>query len=405
MLGVPNPKSISEDKASNATHPSHPRPMRVCQVTSMHTWDDDRIYQRACLGLARSGIDVHLVATEGAGVDECRVPVVRLTPRKGLRRRLFSSLKAVLGAGRIGADVYQVHDPDLLPWVWLLKQPGVVVIYDVHENYAARAERLPKPIRSVTSRLIREVEKMILRRMDGFVAVTESLAKMLADAKVPSTIVRNTVDAHRLEGVLPDGAAPSKTPVIYTSGTIASDRGCRELVEAMPAVLARFPEARLMFAGRYPGGFDRVLRETAESEGVKDSVVLDGMIAWEDNFKRTARAFCGCVLYARNQNAEVALPNRLFEYMYCGIPVVVEDLPELRQVVDTVGCGVLVDSRDQDSLVQGLGQLLEDRERAQEMGQRGRDAIMGEWGYQADLAKMIIFYRQLLDPGVRPRSI
>lgn len=370
--------------------------MRICHVTSMHGRDDDRIYQRACLGLARAGHEVVLVATEGAGIMDSDITVVPVKKRSGLRRRVFSSIEAVLKARRLSADIYHFHDPDLLPWAPLLKRDGAVVIYDVHENYVSRAVKLPPPIRGVAGRLIRGFEKLIIRRISGYTAVTETMAGLFADTGAPYAVIRNTVDVSRLEGLElpePDETAP---PVIYTSGTNAPARNCAEMVRVLPLVLERFPKVRMMFAGRYSPGYQEELRRTAEEMGVGHALDLEGMLPWEENFIRTAGAFCGCVLYERNENNLVTIPNRLFEYMYCGIPVVAEDLPELRKIMDAVGCGILVDSRDPEALAEGFCYLLEDPARAREMGRRGRRAIEEEWGYQEDVRNTLDLYERLL---------
>lgn len=111
----------------------------------MHDWQDDRIYQRACCGLARLGHDVHLIAlndTEDESSDfiSRNVHVKLLPKRSGIKRRWFGSKDIVTEAIKIDADIFHFHDPDLLPHVNRIKKkcPNASVIYDIHENYAGR---------------------------------------------------------------------------------------------------------------------------------------------------------------------------------------------------------------------------------------------------------------------------
>ncbi|HWO89568.1 MAG TPA: glycosyltransferase, partial [Gemmatimonadales bacterium] len=110
---------------------------RICHVTTVHPWQDTRIFERMCVGLARRGYDVTLVAP----VRRPRsVACVRLVPT-GLRTkvgRLFGAPALLRRLAALRADVYHFHDPELLPWMaWFRRaHPLIRVVYDVHEYYA-----------------------------------------------------------------------------------------------------------------------------------------------------------------------------------------------------------------------------------------------------------------------------
>jgi glycosyltransferase involved in cell wall biosynthesis len=371
--------------------------MHICHVTSMHDWNDDRIYERACRMLAKLGCRVTLVATREHPGREHGVEVIALTPRSGVARRWDSSREATEKARMVGADIVHFHDPDLLPWMVRLAAGGQRVVYDVHENYVARFGMwgLPAPLARAAGAAFRRYERRCVARFAGVVAVSDSVLDLFQCAARQGCVVQNVPDMDRFSGTLAEGSGEGP-PVIYTSGTHSDDRNCVPTIEAMPLVLARHPEARFQFVGRYePAGYRERLWQRACELGVETSLELDGMLPWEENFQRTARAHIGCVLYADNPNNRVTIPNRLFEYMLCGLGVVAHDFPELRSIVEEARCGHVVDSADPRALATAMIALLDDPEERVRMGGRGRQAVRERYNFRSQCEGMVDFYRSI----------
>src|SRR5205085_258756 len=101
-----------------------------------------------------------------------------------------------------------------------------------------------------------------------------------------------------------------KAPIIYTSGTHSHERDCLQTVKALPEICKAHPGAKMMFVGRFVGNIKNEMLEQSKVDGTKENLVLEGMLPWEENFIRTAKAFCGCVFYADNPNNRVGIPNR-----------------------------------------------------------------------------------------------
>lgn len=372
--------------------------MRICQITSMHSWDDDRIYQRACLGLAREGNEVHLIATQPNKPPNSRqVKFHWISPRSGWRRRWYSSKEAIEKAIAIKADIYHFHDPDLLPHALRIKKalPKAMVVYDIHENYAGRFMSWGLP--SFLGNFFRIYEKSIINKLDGFSVVSSSMLKLFQSVQTPSLIIRNSTDIFSLKNLNFSSIIPFDVPTIYTSGTNSHARHCLKSVQALKFIENEKLNFQMMFVGRYAKGIEDELIEQAKNDGTADKLRLEGMLPWKDNFLRTARAFCGCVFYEDNSNNRVGIPNRLFEYMYCGIPVVATGFPELRKIVEESGCGVLVNSEDPQSIADGFIQLLKNPAKASEMGVKGRKAIEEKYGYHIDIRNTIKFYKSLIN--------
>ena len=371
--------------------------MKVCHITSMHDWDDDRIYQRACLGLARESIKVFLIATKPNILPtDSPIHFKWIKARSGIKRRWYSSKDCVAKAIALQADIYHFHDPDLLPHILRIKQrlPKAKIIYDIHENYAGRFKNWGLPV--FLGKFFRAYEKHIISKLDGFTVVSESMLDLFKGSKTLSIIIRNSTDINRLSDVKIKKIKKNKVFTIYTSGTNSSSRNCLETVKSLKYINLPDIKFNMLFVGKYAKGIKNDMLDQAKLDKTSHLLNLEGMLPWEENFKRTAKAYCGCVFYQDNANNRVGIPNRLFEYMYCGIPVVASDFPELRRIIEETKCGIIVDSEDPKSIAEGFMYLLTNQDEANEMGKRGKIAIENTYGYHIDLKNTINFYRKLL---------
>lgn len=364
----------------------------------MHDWDDDRIFQRACVGLADKGHEVTLIATDTPEKPHMGVNFVTIQRRKGLNRRILSSREAYLNALQVDADIYHFHDPDLLPWMYLFAKKGRRVIYDVHENYSERLQDVLKPIVRLSSLAVkvwRSFENTCAKSFNGIITTTKSMQELFRDVNKPILAVSNTPYLISLNDVdLPNQKAPF---TIYTSGSHSNKRNCMQTVEALPEILKEFPEVRMIFVGRYlPNGYEQQLLTRSRELGVVEHLELHGMLPWKENFTRTATMEIGCVFYEDNLNNRVTVPNRLFEYMYARVAVIGENFPEVKRVVEGAECGVTVNSADPSSIAKGVIELLRDQKKLREKQLNGRRAVEEKYAFDHELDRMIEFYQLVI---------
>jgi glycosyltransferase involved in cell wall biosynthesis len=363
----------------------------------MHEHDDDRIFQRACTGLAARGNKVYFVVTHEGNAVTDGVEVIGIKRRSGIKRRILSSLEAWRKAKKLKADIIHFHDPDLIPWMLLSAFTGKKIVYDVHENYASRIYREGSALRKTAAGIYRRLENFTANRFAGIVVVTESMRALFRGIKKPVLVVDNLIYLERLKNINISSIEKSLPPVIYTSGTNSPARNCMQAVESLPIILKKVPEVVMRFAGRYyPSGYKEALQAKAGKLGVAGRVIFDDMVPWAENFKRTASAFIGCVFYEDNINNKVTLPNRIYEYMYCGAAVLGEDFPEVRRVINDTGCGIVVNSSDPSAIAAAAVKMLQDPEAAAEMGRRGREAVLTSYNFDSVLPELQNFYKQIL---------
>lgn len=147
--------------------------IRVCHMTSAHPAEDVRIFQKECVSLAKAGYDVYLVERgESCEKDGVHIVGVGEIPAGRLKRMTEGAKKVYKAAKAVDADIYHLHDPELLPYGIKLKKAGKKVIFDSHEDYKTMLKYkpyLPRWACGLVAGLYGRYERSVLKRIDGLV--------------------------------------------------------------------------------------------------------------------------------------------------------------------------------------------------------------------------------------------
>ena len=154
----------------------------ICHMTVVHSRFDERIFQKECRSLANDGFVITLMVADGKG-PECvdGIQVVDIGAVRNRWQRFFVfGIKALMCARNISADIYHLHDPELL-WVgYLLKLSGYKVVFDAHELTSLQIKikhYIPKAFRYIVSRSYIFYEAFCVRKMDAIVIVQDSIMR------------------------------------------------------------------------------------------------------------------------------------------------------------------------------------------------------------------------------------
>jgi len=380
--------------------------MKVCILSSVHPCFDVRIFQKQARSLADSGYDVTLAAIadfEERVVDGIRVlglpqPRSRLLRPANWWRILRISLKE-------HADIYHFHDPELLLPAWQIKLlTGRPIIYDVHENYPQdilTKEWIPGPLRRLVSALFRVFENTAVRGMDGVVVVNTHLEERFrGKARVVRVANYSRLDNHVPSGREPGRAEPGARPYFVYAGRVSDDRGIYECLQALESLEEQ--EAEIFCAGRIGHVANGQLRALLEHSQSQRPFKYLGLLPYEAIPPLFEGALAGLLCFLPTPNNVLGTPNKLFEYMSAGIPVIASDFPFIREVVEEADCGLLVQPDDVEQIAAAMARLLHEPQEAARMGQNGLRAAREKYTWQAEEKKLLSLYETLL--GTAPAA-
>jgi glycosyltransferase involved in cell wall biosynthesis len=318
--------------------------MRIAMLLHKSVEFDSRV-RREAAALAEAGHEVtvlHLPRERGemdGALDGFEVRSV--TPAGWVRRRLPAALyrplflaSFVAAIRRARPDVVHAHDVAMLaPGVLGARLAGAALLYDSHE-YAAGV-----PYRERTWALfVTTLERLLIRRCAAVVTVSDGIAdRLLARYALRErpVVVRNTPDLARVpsQAVRLRAELGIEGTLVLHQGAIARDRGGDVLLGA----LALLPDCDLVLLGAGDEPELHALRAAAASNGLADRVHVLPSVPVDSLLAHTAQADVGVSLLQDTcENHRLALPNKVFEYIAAGVPVVASDLPELRRTFGDV---------------------------------------------------------------------
>lgn len=372
---------------------------KVCHVTTAHPADDSRVFWRECVGLASQGFRVMLIARADADGFRCGVRIVALpTYRRRIVRMTWGVLRAFRLALRARAEVYHVHDPELVPVVIALRALGRTVVYDAHEYLSKQVDA--KPYLSPRARAVgRAVARTVEHAADTFanrvITVNEACAAAYSPAKV--RIVANFPD-HQERFQRSAGDVDAHEPAtgarfVYVGG-ISRVRGVVEQVAAF-AELNKTDTARLTLMGSFE---DAALQAEVTAQPGWSHVDYLGPVPHAEVAEHLRGAIAGLATLLPTPNHLISSPVKVFEYMACGLPVVLSDFPAWRKMLRGVDCAVFVDPADPVAIAAAMRALIHDPARAAGMGAAGRRAVDETFNWTTQLASLVATYGEI---GVR----
>ncbi len=178
---------------------------------------------------------------------------------------------------------------------------------------------------------------------------------------------------------IPDGA-----PLLLGVGRMATKKGFQVLIEILPALLAEFPELRVVLAGGGDllEGFREAVRPWGERVHLPGPVLRDTL----PDLYRAADLFVLPAVHDGKGNVD-GLPNVILEAMASGLPVVASGISGIPLAVEDGRTGLLVAERDPEALLGALRRLLADPAAARSMGERGRRKAEAELTWDAVAAR------------------
>jgi len=293
------------------------------------------------------------------------------------------------------ADIYHSHDLPTLPTGYIMKRrTGGKLVYDSHELFTELHY-----IGSTDRRIFRRLERCLIHRADAVIIPNEFAAKELAKRYgigLPS-VVRNCppmvrqVDKRHNSSLRRDLGLDDTVPIIVHIGIFSRSRGSEKLVAAVPFLNGGV----VVFLGWGAGVEEATLRKLVRRGGLEDRVLFAPPVAPDDVVGYISSAQVGVVLFRNiSLNHYYVAPNKLWECMNAGLPVVSSNFPVLKAIVEGYGLGCTCDPEYPRDIANAINWVLSDKKRYDEMKRNALKAAK-IFNWENESKELLKIYRRL----------
>lgn len=382
---------------SRTSHSSTEAGAHIVHLTTVHHPQDPRITKKQLPTLHEAGFEVTLVASGRDDEMPTAIPHVSLPSSESRIQRLPLLWTAYRRACALHADVYQIHDPELIPVGFLLKQKmGAPIIYDMHENYGAKGK--------VLGWGLRVLERWCFGWADHVLVAEESYRPIVENHGRDPTYIGNyfkPVEAADSSAAPKDDrgtGTATPTRLLYT-GTIANKRGLHVMLDLASSIQRRGRAETIKIVGICRHADQRAAAEARIRQENLHSVVE--CVGWTEYVAPSTMvpyyqwADVGLVLFRRHPNFVESMPTKFYEYLYYGLPIICSDFPLWVNFVDKYDCGIAVTPGDEEAVLGTLRRWQENPEEYQTYMRNAR-ATASEYRWEAMADRLVQVYRDLL---------
>lgn len=267
---------------------------------------------------------------------------IRCRYKNGPLQYIEFNIRLFLRLLRTDAHIYVSNDLDtLLPVYAVAVLKNKPIVYDAHEYFTGVPELMEKKVRR---RIWKMLERLLLPRLKHAYTVNESIANLYRNEYgIDMRIVRNLPRTVSSNSIIPDTNHFEETKILIMQGAgINRDRGFEEAIQAM-----RYLDRSFLLWIVGSGTIIHELRSLVQELALQNNVTFIDRVPYLELMKYTRQAFLGLSLDKPvSLNNELSLPNKLFDYLNAGVPVLATALPEVKKIIDHYDVGKCISAAD-----------------------------------------------------------
>jgi len=393
---------------------------KVCMILLRHAALDDRIYYKEAKTLLNAGYDVHLLCRlrDGAFTDMGGRPVgypdengawqydgmtfYGIPKRKGILGK-YKEYKVLVRVGlSLKADVYHCHESDiaLSAAVKIKKTLGAStkLIYDMHEFGLGPWKDIVKSgLKNIVLHLFTCGKKRAVNYSDYLITANSIVrGRTLIFNRYKKVEVLENASVLSIFKEQEQTRKDVNSLVLCHEGALGFARGLREMVSLIESNASRI---KLRIIGTVAGKEKKWLEsKIKDNPSLSQRIHITGWLPYEEVGNAISGCDIGLIMFHPTVNNMLAgPPNKLYNYMRYGMPVVSVDLPETRAIINKCRCGIIVKEWNVDSVIQAIQYLINHPDEAKAMGQRGKEAILNELSWEHQGEKLLKIYEELFN--------
>lgn len=376
----------------------------LCVFTTAHPTDDVRVFRKMALTFAKDynviwiGPKHHFFEQENAlnkmiNWDTYEIP-------KGIKGRLSSVKKSInrLNA-REDIDLVYVPDPDAAFLLTFFKKNKYKIIFDIHEVYHKDLleRRVNKLLYPVFSSILKYILSKVVAKVNCVTAVSHTVLRYYNKFNANSLVIRSCLPKEALASI--DYSDQHKNDIFtVVHGKNHPSRGTPVVLEAMRILNENKVGCEVLMISQYH----------KDQQEYKDFAIglkerkLESMVNLKEGMPfnqmqiEIVKSHVGLIAYGKDLGID-SLPNRLFEYMAAGIPVIVPEYAvEIVKIVKDEQCGLVIDMEDGNALANAITYLIANPGLASEMGLRGKAAFDLRHNWEVEVQPLLTEINKLV---------
>jgi len=367
--------------------------MIICHITSVHPRSDTRIFFKMCKFSSQFN-KVYLVCADGKGnfIDD-NIYIYDVGKPKNLINRIWEKCNQIFKVSlTINANIYHIHDPELIRIGLKLKKKGKKVIFDSHEDIPLQIlskNYLPKYSRHLISALFFIYQRILLRKFDGIIASTTKIKRKLSKINSKIEIIYNyPIISENISPLLIEkNFNKNEINEICYVGEITENRG---LIQVIRALCLTKNKIKLNLLGNF---IEKNFKKKLMAEPGWRFVEYFGYIEFDKikNFLKKTKV--GIVPLLPTHAYQGSLPVKMYEYMEYGLPIIVSDFLFKENI--KLDCGLPINPFKPISIADALDYLLDNPDMLLRMSKNCRAEIIRQHNWQQEFKKLILFYESI----------
>ena len=370
--------------------------IKIAHISTVHSRTDTRIFLKEVQTLSQeNNYELYLIVADGLGQEKKNniniIDIARKRQTNRILRMFLTSFSMFIRVLKLKPKLVHFHDPELIPIAILLKLCGIKVIYDAHEHLYKQIlgkKYLPKILRGFIASLCFIIERFGIIFFDAVFGANPDIQKSFKSKK--SHLLRNLPFKSEFHSIDHTNYLKRPNKVCFI-GNITKIRGIDKILDSISFFAKN--EVSFELAGRCEPkeyGLELARNEGWEKTNFYEWVNRDQMA------KILSESKAGIVTYLPYPNHIDALPNKLFEYMSAGIPVIASDFPMWKNLIKESDCGILVDPSNSKEIFEAIKWILENPKESKEMGIRGKNAIENKYNWEIEKINLLKTYKEIL---------
>ena len=323
--------------------------MKVLFINSLHPAKDTRLFQKEARSLSEDGCKVVIIGPYLTKHERiCNIVIKSVNQSKNRIITLFYLFKIAIHQK---TNVIQCNELDSwLVGVLIGRIRRIPVIFDAHEYYPSR---LDDKVPAILKKSVQKVLKFYMKFLSLFsyrvITVSEVIKRRYDFLACPVCVIHNYSDELILKKNANIDILSDNYPVLIHTGLINLSKGLQTIVEGVALLKKNYPKILCLFIGKnsdLPEN-QKKIKQLIKELNISKNIKFVGWIDYEKISEYLETSTIGLIMFdTRITNNKLGLPQKFFEYLHTGLPVIVPDDCEVGRIVKRFNIGKTVDARD-----------------------------------------------------------